>query len=563
VTQIAHLERIRELAAEIGAAEVATEAAALIERTAGGRFYVACVGQFKRGKSTLINALLGAPVLPTGIVPVTAVPTVVRHGDPGARMRQPDGWHSIPPGTLAEYVSQDANPGNAKQVAGVEVFVPGDLLRGGLCLVDTPGLGSVFEMNTASTVDFLPHIDAAIVVLGADPPITGEELRFVADLGRQVDAVLFVLNKSDRLPADQREEAVGFTRRVVAQALGRSPDPIYQVSAIAPDRGPAVAHGWAAMVAALGHLSEQSGRRLTTAAARRGRNRLTRRLFAILEEERRALVAPLTESDRRIAELGALSTDADRARRELAPVLEMEERDLAREFAQRRSRFLDQVLGPAHAELQARFDHHRSRQTALDLANQIARSRVGTWLEDAERDAKHAYTGAMARFGTLASECLDRVASTAGLVPAAVRLDDAPWSSLRSARAMRFTDLLAEHVSPLPWAGALDALTPPFLARRLRLAAARSYLDHLLTVNATRVESDLRDRIHDSRARLQQELERVLREAGESAQRACERGRVARAAGEASSREALRHLDERLAELQAWSRSGADPAGAG
>jgi hypothetical protein len=76
----------------LGLSLVAEEARELAARVSEGRFYVACVGQFKRGKSTLLNALVGHEVVPTGFVPVTAVPTVIRFGDePHARVRMRDG----------------------------------------------------------------------------------------------------------------------------------------------------------------------------------------------------------------------------------------------------------------------------------------------------------------------------------------------------------------------------------------------------------------------------------------------------------------------------------------
>ena len=82
------LLRLANLAQELGAEPVAEEARELATRVSEGRFYVACIGQFKRGKSTLLNALVGHEVVPTGFVPVTAVPTVIRFGDqPHARVR--------------------------------------------------------------------------------------------------------------------------------------------------------------------------------------------------------------------------------------------------------------------------------------------------------------------------------------------------------------------------------------------------------------------------------------------------------------------------------------------
>jgi ribosome biogenesis GTPase A len=77
--------------------EIRDDARSAAERIAEGRFYVACVGQFKRGKSTLLNALIGEPILPSGVVPVTSVPTIVRFGeDYGARVRLDSGeWTEI------------------------------------------------------------------------------------------------------------------------------------------------------------------------------------------------------------------------------------------------------------------------------------------------------------------------------------------------------------------------------------------------------------------------------------------------------------------------------------
>jgi ribosome biogenesis GTPase A len=161
------LLRLAKPGEELGTDRVADEARELAARISEGRFYVACVGQFKRGKSTLINAVIGEPVLPVGFIPVTAVPTVIRYGEElKARLKDRNfAWHEIPVSEVKQYVSEENNPENAKGITGVEVFVPSPLLSTGMCLVDTPGLGSVFSGNTTATQDFIPHIDAALVVL--------------------------------------------------------------------------------------------------------------------------------------------------------------------------------------------------------------------------------------------------------------------------------------------------------------------------------------------------------------------------------------------------------------
>ena len=156
---VAGLLDLATIAAQLESIHVAGEAEDLAERVAEGRFFVACVGQFKRGKSTLIDALIGESILPTGFVPVTTVPTVVRFGKTrNARVRAANGaWRQIDLHELQQYVSEEHNPDNEKQITGAEVFVPSQLLVTGMCLVDTPGLGSVSSGNTAATLALVPH----------------------------------------------------------------------------------------------------------------------------------------------------------------------------------------------------------------------------------------------------------------------------------------------------------------------------------------------------------------------------------------------------------------------
>ena len=130
------LLRLAKLADDFGAEQVAADARSVAERVSEGRFYVACIGQFKRGKSSVLNALVGESVLPTGVVPVTAVPTIVRYGSrAAARVRFEAGeWTDIPVKTVNEYVSEEKNPENTKHVAALEIFVPSPLLATGMCL---------------------------------------------------------------------------------------------------------------------------------------------------------------------------------------------------------------------------------------------------------------------------------------------------------------------------------------------------------------------------------------------------------------------------------------------
>ena len=237
------LDAVAAVARDAGLWRMVADTHDAVERLRSGLFYVVCVGQFKRGKSALLNGLVEEAVLPTGVVPITSAVTILRHGARlSARVRFRDrDWEECDPRALATYVSEEHNPGNEKGVRAVEVLVLSWLLASGLCLVDTPGLGSVIVANTEATRDFVPHVDAALVVLGADPPITGEELALVQILAGSVRDFIVVFNKADRQPEDERAAARDFTARVLAPVLGHRPEPILQVSATdhLSGRGPA------------------------------------------------------------------------------------------------------------------------------------------------------------------------------------------------------------------------------------------------------------------------------------------------------------------------------------
>ena len=293
------LLRLAELAEEFDAEQVAADARSVAERISEGRFYVACIGQFKRGKSSVLNALVGDSVLPTGVVPVTAVPTIVRYGRrAAARVRFEAGeWTDIPVKTVDEYVSEEKNPENAKHVAALEIFLPSPLLATGMCFVDTPGLGSVFTGNTAATQAFIPHIDAALVVIGADPPLAGEELLLVEAVARHVQDLIIALNKADRTTDAERSAAMAFARRQLEKRLQRPVGPFFEISAAEQLEHRGTGRDWGKLVASLDNLVEGSGRRLIRAACDRGLERISEQLLAIITEEREALRRPIEDSE--------------------------------------------------------------------------------------------------------------------------------------------------------------------------------------------------------------------------------------------------------------------------
>lgn len=195
------------------------------------RFYLAVLGQFKRGKSTLINALLGHPLLPMSILPLTSIPTFLRY-DQYLHAKvyfQDEGPPQVLDGEkaasgltdfLAQYVTEESNPHNRLGVSHVEVFHSSSLLQDGVIVIDTPGIGSTFRHNTEMTLNLLPQCDAALFIVSSDPPITAVEVEFLKEVKSRVARLFFVLNKVDHLNEDEREIALHFLKTTLQEQVG-------------------------------------------------------------------------------------------------------------------------------------------------------------------------------------------------------------------------------------------------------------------------------------------------------------------------------------------------------
>jgi GTPase Era involved in 16S rRNA processing len=545
------LLRLASIAEELDAEKVAEESRELATRVAEGRFYVACVGQFKRGKSTLINALIGQPILPTGFIPVTAVPTVIRFGDrPKARIRTPEAdWKDIRISDLRQYVTEELNPENQKGVQGVEVFVPNPLLSSGMCIVDTPGLGSVFTSNTAATQAFMPHIDAALVVVGADPPLAGEELALVEAVGKQVQELILVLNKADRTTDAERKAASKFTQQLLHKKLRREVGPVFEVSAQerAESRGPE--RDWRKLVQALHCLVDESKLQIVRAACERGLQRLSEQVLATISEHRDALRRPVEESERRITVMKRTIADAERSMRELSFLFMAEQQRLSDIFVDRHKAFVRSVVPKGREQLEKvlrsipRGFGPSYRRQIMRAAQEIASQHVGPWLKPEHQEAEREYRRAAMRFVEMGNDFLRELA-TAG-IPELARMPHAldPEAGFRVRSQFTFMEFieLAQPASPLRWLA--DVLLPLVGARKLIEKDAREFLVRLIETNSTRAQSDILNRVQESRDRLEVEIRKLLHAVSRIAEEALVRARKVKEEGEPAVEAELVRLD--------------------
>ena len=174
--------------------------------------HVVVAGEFKQGKSSLVNALVGATVCPVGDDVATAVPTYVRHGaQPEASVlveaAEEPRRESITMADVRRYVMEsDAGEpdAGAPRVTGVEVRLPRKILAGGLVLVDTPGVGGLASPHAAASLAAVSMADAVIFVTGAAQELTRSEVDFLQRARNLCPVVACVLTKTDFYPAWRR-----------------------------------------------------------------------------------------------------------------------------------------------------------------------------------------------------------------------------------------------------------------------------------------------------------------------------------------------------------------------
>ena len=172
---------------------------------------IAVIGQFKRGKTTLVNSILGEKLLPVGIVPITAAVTRIQYGQHSSKVHFLNGLsEDVPVDSLHEYISEQENHNNQRQVAEVSINTEAEFLRDGLVLVDTPGVGSVHENNSRSAYDFARESDGVIFLLSVDSPINQIEVDFLKSVRRYAGKFYFAVNKVDTVDEEDLNEYISY-----------------------------------------------------------------------------------------------------------------------------------------------------------------------------------------------------------------------------------------------------------------------------------------------------------------------------------------------------------------
>jgi len=539
------LEAVEQVAEERGDRGILSEAGETREIFLAGRFNVAFVGQFKRGKSSLINALLGRELLPADVAPLTSAITVIQSGSSErATVNFENGrQEDIALEEITRYVSEEGNPQNAKRVRAVAVEFPHPLLAGGLRLVDTPGIGSVFIPNSEVTKSFLPKIDVALVILGCDPPLTGEELAMIRELAPHAAQIVYVINKVDQASPETIEKAERFTRRVLGETLGQEIGSFTLTSAkraLQGEKDPGVCE----LQENLKKLSEQAGMALAQRSAARGAKHLALRLFQQIELEQAALLAPMAELTNRISRFQLAMRDIRDLALAIETRLKKEPTYDPKVWEAKKNNFILNELKRITSEVERVCQTlpgsgSQVRQVARDCARGQTRISVEAWLAKSKALFDQQYQARSERMHLEINRLVERVSEAAAScfeIPVArfelkgiqLPAQAVPFDFMESKLALDIQDWLI----PL-----LDLLSPRRTvigrARHRARELAREWLEH----NLYEIDQHLLDwmdaMIRQMNAAMTQRLETLIQEvlaAVETGRRSRQEGETAIAA---------------------------------
>ena len=517
-------------------------------RLATDRFNLAVLGEFKRGKSTLVNALLDRDLLPTGVVPLTSVVTAVAAG-PRDRLivhYSNDRTAEHPITDLPQFVTEAHNPRNQLGVDFARVELDHELLGAGLELVDTPGIGSIHSHNTAVAHGFLPRVDAAICVLDAGQPLSAAERRMLEEAAARIPRLLIVVNKVDHLDQADRRVALGFVRSALADVLDAEDADLYPVSArhgegLAPLRARLIDLAAGEREQLLLRSVAGVGRNLALAGAQAARFE-AQAVRLPLEE----LASRVSDFDRRGTELRAVGAEAgDLLERGTERALQALINEPLRTYA----RDHDATL---RADVRQRVDtvgRCSSRELAGDLHAWIDEHVHGMFADlvpHFESAIADEISELEARYATRVKDIIAAVHAAAEDVFGAHSGQVLPQTGLRA--PSRFSFKLHDVENALDMiVGFGRTVAPGALGRRLVVRDAEQRLVDMTDRHAGRLRSELADRVWAAVRAYRQELAATVDDAVASIHTAVDRAAADRQLGQ-------RRADARLQELEETER---------
>jgi small GTP-binding protein len=378
----------------------------LVRKLEEDRFHLVVVGEFNHGKTTFVNALLGAQVLPVGVTPTT---TTIHHihwaEHPQAFVVTTGGERRAIP---FEEAKRFAVGGGAAtdDVDYLEIGHPAALLRERILLVDTPGVNDLSLQRADITYSYIPRADAVLFLLDAGQILKESERVFLNDklLKASRDKIVFVITKWDLLSAEEEREALAYAKKHLS-TLVRDPV-VFPVSSEVALAGNYAGSGLPDLVAHLTRfLADERGKILLDNALGEGVT-VAGLLSRGIDARRRSIQMNVGEIDRRIAAIekdmagqaGTIEERRSQIREEVAAIKTGARKDLDR-FVDDVCRQLPNVIDSAKPQdlkqfLPAfledafrRWAEDETREIATKL-EQLAEKTIALVREDAQDSAR-------------------------------------------------------------------------------------------------------------------------------------------------------------------------------
>lgn len=204
----------------------------LVDKLSNSNMTISVIGQFKRGKSTLSNCILGKNYMPVGIVPITSAVTKVVYGRQSAEVCFENGEiRHVEIDELSAYISEQENAQNKLGVKEVVIHSESDFLKNGITYVDTPGVGSFHKNNTEVAYDYMKESDAVIFLLSVDSPINQIEIDFLQSTKEYAGKFYFAVNKIDTVNTGDLEAYTEYCAGLLSEIMETSAIKLMPVSA--------------------------------------------------------------------------------------------------------------------------------------------------------------------------------------------------------------------------------------------------------------------------------------------------------------------------------------------
>ncbi len=547
----------------------------LREKIRSNAFNLVVVGQFKRGKTSLINALLGAEILPVAVVPLTSIVTIMTWGE-ALRIKvyfNDERVSEIKRESLSEYVTEKGNPKNVKDVREVVLTYPSPYLKDGVRLIDTPGVGSIYQHNTDVAYQYLPKSDAALFLLSVDQPMSKAELDFLKDVKEYSNKIFFVLNKADYLRENDLREALEFTKNALCETMG-SEVRLFPVSARLALDGTTAKSGELIEKSMLPvfskdlnrFLMEEKGNVLILSVT----NNLLRSISQAkleLELELKSLTTPLEDLKEKIRAFENKKGEVEQVKRDFEILLEGDVLRLVKGgLEDDLQRFVRDMMPHEQAHLTEQFELNKGlslkelRSTLEEAVIDHVKQAVITWRATEDERLAKAFETICKRFITKINETVDellRYSSELFSVPFDMVKAEALWS-VKSGFYYKFKE---QPVGTAIIASTLTLALPKFIGDKIILRKMKEYLQRVVTMQAARAGNDFEERLDKSKLDFRWEMFQKIDATIEGLASAIEKGMTQRSKGsqevEARKRtlaETTRKLDgikSRLARIKA------------